>query len=52
MSMYELADWLLGQAQEVVEKLHAANDDEPYRLLRSAYDHIISARADLDADLK
>ena len=52
MNQYELADWLLWRAQEVVQSLLAANDDSRYGLLKSAHDHIIGARADLDADLK
>jgi len=46
------ADSLLAKAQEMVQELREDNDDTQYGLLESAYDHIISARADLDADLK
>lgn len=52
MNDYERADALLAEAQEVVAGLRAANDDRQYGLLESAYNHIIAARADLDADLK
>jgi len=52
MNTYALADWLLNEAQKAVAEMLAANDDTEFGLLRSAYDHIVSARADLDADTK
>ena len=52
MNLYALADWLLEQAQKVVEELKESNDDSRYGLLESTLNHIVSARGDLDADLK
>lgn len=49
---YEAADKLLAEAQECVSRLRAANDDSDYGLLKSAHEHIMAARGDLDADLK
>jgi hypothetical protein len=45
------ADELLARAQKMVEEMQAQNSDE-YGLLKSAHEHITSARDDLDADLK
>jgi len=46
-----LADWLLNEAQKAVAEMLAATGTTTASL-RSAYDHIASARADLDADTK
>lgn len=51
-SHWERVDKLLAEAQKLVEEMIAQNDDEPYGLLRSAKDHIVNARGDIDADLK
>lgn len=48
---WDKADVFLGEAQELVEVMQANNADG-YGLLKSAHDHIIAARGDLDADLK
>jgi hypothetical protein len=50
-NLWEQADLLLSQAQELVDQMLIANDDR-YQLLASAKEHIVMARSDLDADLK
>lgn len=51
-NLWEQADWYLAKAQAIVEQCLLANDDSQYGLLASAKEHILSARGDLDADLK
>ena len=51
MNKWEQVDALLALAQQIIDEIIEANDDS-YGLLGSAKDHIISARGDMDADLK
>ena len=52
MNAYAQVDSLLAVAQDIVNDILEANDDSRYGLIKSALDHIIAARSDLDADLK
>lgn len=51
VSAWTQADTLLARVQTIVDEMLAANTDN-YGLLASAKEHIVMARADLDADMK